>query len=252
MKSKIILSVGLILVSSLLLIGNTPSPETITTTTRDSEVIPSGKQVDLPSTPTPITNVSVDNKQVLYITGPIRDNVLETAKQITKLGKNNKPIYLLLESPGGSVMDGAQVIAAIQSSKVPVYTVVTGMCASMCAMIHQYGTERFMVDRSILMFHSAAGGVQGTLEHMDSLLKTITRYVYKMDSYTAKRAGLTLDEFHAKTIRDFWVDAEDATAQKFNDKIVSVNVENETPVLKLNIFTPEESIIKTKFNLDWR
>ena len=206
-----------------------------------------------PTGSTNLSNFTLDKSQVVHIEGEIGPEALDTAKQIVKLGKNNKPIFVLINSPGGSVMDGAQIIAAIQSSPVPVTTICTQLCASMAAIIHQYGTERAMVDRSILMFHSASGGVRGTLEHMNSLLSTLTRYIYKMDNYIATRSGQTLEQFHEKTIRDFWVDAEDATAQKLNDKVVSVTVPGEESAFDATVIKFKlPNITKELFNLDWK
>jgi ATP-dependent protease ClpP protease subunit len=95
----------------------------------------------------------------------------------------------------------------------------------MAAIIHGYGTKRFMVERSILMHHPASGGVRGTLEEMQSRLGTIQRYVDKMSANIAKRSGLSLQEFKSKVVSEMWLDAEDAVASKFAEGLVTVNVD---------------------------
>jgi ATP-dependent protease ClpP protease subunit len=99
----------------------------------------------------------------------------------------------------------------------------------MAAIIHQYGKERFMVNRSLLMFHPAAGGLQGSVDQMRSRLGMIDRYVNKMDAYIAKRAGIPYDRFMVAILTEVWIDAEDSLALHFADKIVNV-VEDQSQV----------------------
>jgi ATP-dependent protease ClpP protease subunit len=99
----------------------------------------------------------------------------------------------------------------------------------MAAIIHQYGAKRMMADRSILMFHDAAGGVEGTLPQMMSRLAAINSFVTKMDSFIAARSGQKLDAFLTKIRSEVWLDAEDSTAQHYNDEIVSVQYEKKDP-----------------------
>lgn len=140
--------------------------------------------------------------------------------------KPGAPIYLFLDSPGGSVLDGARVISAIQASKAPVYTVCLQICASMAAMILEYGHERYAVDRSIVMFHPASVGTQyqGELDKLVSRFSFLKRFVDKMDYYTASRSGQTYESFKAKSSRELWIDAEDALNGKYIDKIVRVDL----------------------------
>lgn len=154
----------------------------------------------------------------------------QVINQIQKANKAKpgQPIYLLLDSPGGSVIDGARIISTMQASKSPVYTVCLQICASMAAMILEYGEERYAVDRSIIMFHPASiGGIfQGELDKIVSRFTFLQRYVDKMDHYTAKRSGQTYDQFKSKTSRELWIDAEDALEQHYIDAVVKVNLES--------------------------
>lgn len=178
-----------------------------------------------------IENITLPDAQTLALIGEVNESADDLANNIVRLSQNNKPIWLLINSPGGSVIDGARVVAAIQASKAPVYTVCLQLCASMAFMIHQYGTNRYMLDRAILMAHPASGAVSGTFGQMKARLETFTRYVDKMNNFIAKRAGLTFDQFMALTVSEYWVDSEDATTAHFNDKIVSVYMEKNASLL---------------------
>lgn len=198
-----------------------------------------------------VSRILPPDARTVVIFGEIGDNAQTIAEQIKQLGTQSKtPIYLLINSPGGSVVDGALIISAMEASPAIVNTVCLQFCASMAAIIHGHGTNRLMVDRSILMFHNAAGGVQGTMPQMYTRLNLFNRYVDKMATTIATRAGLTLEQYNLKIAGEMWLDAEDATAQHFNDRIVSVITPAQTDApqaLKEN----RDSIKKT-FNLDWK
>ncbi len=200
-----------------------------------------------------IKQLDLTDKKVLTLYGVVGDESYALAKAITDLGRSGEPIYLLINSPGGSVLDGALIVSAIEGSRVPVYTICEQLCASMLFIIHQYGTKRLMVDRAILMAHPAAGGVEGTLQQMQSRLGTISRYVDKFDAQIAKRAGLTLDQFKPMTVSEMWIDAEDATARKFNDEIVNVRLAA-IPAADLSLLNSrkkQNNVAKEKVNIRW-
>lgn len=190
-------------------------------------------------------------KRVVRLYGVVGSNSDSIAKEITRLSNQSQsPIYLLINSPGGSVLDGAMVVSAIEASKAPIYTVCEQLCASMAFIIHQYGTKRLMVDRAILMAHPASGGVQGTLEEMNSQLQMILKYVYKMNDTIATRAELTPDQFKQLWVSQLWMDAEDSTAAKFNDSIVNLNINPSLNILDL-LQERQRNQIKEKFNVKW-
>jgi len=174
-----------------------------------------------------VTKLTLNAARTITLMGPVDPSSAGlVVKALRTMQGSKEPVYLLLNSPGGSVLDGAMVISAMEASNAPVYTVCTQMCASMAFVIHQYGVKRLAVDRSILMAHPASGSAgPGQINNMLSLLKTIVRYIDKTDAHIAKRAGLDLAAFHALIAHELWLDAEDATARKFNDEIVFITNE---------------------------
>lgn len=186
-------------------------------------VLPEAKAPPLVSKAKQVKNVNLPVGRTLFIYGAVSFEALQTAKKITKLQlESAEPIFLVITSPGGSVLTGAAVISAIQASRAPVYTVCSVLCASMGAMIHAYGKERYMTDRSILMFHPASSGTQGDVDRMASYTGTIKRFVNKLELDVATRAGISFDKYKAMSAIELWIDSEDATNAKFNDKIVSL------------------------------
>lgn len=171
-----------------------------------------------------IKNITLERTNTVPVIGPIGAEAGSIAQGITQLAELGAPIYVVINSPGGSVMDGALIVSAIQAAPVPVYTVCLQLCASMASIIFESGTKRYMVDRAILMFHPAAGGVEGTFPQMQSRLTFFNNFVNKMDAEIAKRVGLTLPELTTRLNNELWLDAEDSLKQHFSDSIVNVTL----------------------------
>lgn len=150
-------------------------------------------------------------------------SVSAVLSELQRKAVGKAPVYLLINSPGGSVLDGSRLVSFIENSKTPIYTVCTKLCASMAFVTLQYGHKRMALDRAIIMAHKASGGAQGQLENMINLLSTMKRYVDKMSLHTARKAGLTLEQFNNLTANDLWLDAEDAVAKKFLDEIITID-----------------------------
>jgi ATP-dependent protease ClpP protease subunit len=174
--------------------------------------------------------VKTDPNRTVYLVGEVSSNALQIAETITRLGQESKdPIYLVETSPGGSVLLGGQIIAAMESSPAPVYTVCHVICASMAAMIFEYGTKRYVGDRSFLMFHPAAGSAEGELDKMVSRLLSMQRYIGKMEAFTGNRANLTFEQYKAKAAVEGWIDGEDAVYNQFADQIATVVLPKNSP-----------------------
>jgi len=144
------------------------------------------------------------------------------ADQILELGDDKEPIVILIDSPGGSVFSGEKIVSAMESVNSEIYTVCVGMCASMAAIIHQYGTKRLATDRSVLMFHDAAGMVGGRVSEMLSILSMIKRKIDKSNHYIANRSKMSYDELVRLESNNFWIDAEDSLEKGLVDGLVRI------------------------------
>lgn len=175
----------------------------------------------------PLLLITAGTNDTLFLFGEVGAENSESISQDI-LALNNRetdsPILLVIDSPGGAVFAGSKVISAIEASRRPVYTICYGLCASMAAMIHQYGHKRLMVSRSVLMFHNASGGAQGEVNQMLSQLHFVDRFCLKMDAYIADRAGINYYEFANLLNSQVWIDAEDSLSKGFSDQTVSLNL----------------------------
>lgn len=187
-----------------------------------------------------VRKIELDLERTVAVLGQIGDMSGPSASLVQMDRDNHKPIYVVIDSPGGSVLDGATFISTMQSVKSPVYTICIRLCASMGAMIHQYGTKRYALDRSIIMFHPASVGSQGDVDRIKSFITTLQRYTNKMETYVAKRQGITLEQYKAKASIEFWVDAEDGLKEHVVDEIVSLDFDPRKLIGIGKEQTPEE------------
>jgi len=199
-----------------------PSIQTTTTANQSSVVLTNALKFNQK------LDLTVSGDRVVYLTGEVNQGV---ADRLRALSQKNRPIFLFIDSPGGSVVIGGSILTAMEESESPVYTVCLRICASMAAMIHQYGTNRYMVDRSVLMFHRASGSAQGYVEEMDSRITFFKRYVHKINERVAKRTGNDVAALEYLYASEKWLDAEDANLINFSDATVRLNLEKGATLL---------------------
>ena len=200
-------------------ISETVLPEPVTAPTAGPSAKPAKK-----FSRTPLKRVLLPEDRTVYLYGSVGERTLSVAQQITRLGRSRDPIYLVINSPGGSVLHGATVINAMKAAQGTVITVCTQMCASMAAMIFEYGDERWMMDQSLLMFHPASSMMEGELDKMVSRLSAIQRFIRRIEEHIALRAGLTIDQYKLRAAEEIWLNSEEARAQRFADKTAFIDL----------------------------
>lgn len=230
----------------------TPTKDTNDVVVESPELLPTPEPLDTTIIKKQIKRLVVHKSAVVGIFDEINSDTLPVATRIGMLSNNVEPTILLINSPGGNVLDGAQIVSAIQASHTPVYTVCMQLCASMGEIILEFGSKRFMVDRSILMAHNAAGGLNGSFPIMKSRFDVFDRYVKKMDAYIAKRVGISLDEYLNMQQNELWLDAEDAVNKNFADAIVTLDLSelNSEAVNSYEVSSSKAIAAKLKFKME--
>jgi ATP-dependent Clp endopeptidase proteolytic subunit ClpP len=215
--------------------SNTPNEAVIvannTVTGNITEDLKSKDETSLLSEKKVLSKLNHDPKRIVYFEQEFSEGTVALAvEKLKKLEKeSNARILLAINSPGGSVVDGAELISQMESSSAPVDTVCLKLCASMAAMTHSYGSKRYALDRAIIMYHPATAGVQGQVPNMVSLLKTLTRYIDKMNSNVVKRSNMSKEEFDALVAYELWIDSEDALKRGLIDAIVTLKAPHTDP-----------------------
>jgi len=148
---------------------------------------------------------------------------LDLAKKVAKRGTKSYTIYLVLDTPGGSISSGLNFIEFAKT--VPNLETITLFAASMgSAIVEALPGKRNIIDSGILMFHRAAGGVEGQFEdgELESRLAFYKKWVRNMETVNANRLNITLDAYKAKVKDEYWVSGKDAVTDKAADEVVNI------------------------------
>lgn len=142
------------------------------------------------------------------------------------LGKN-KPIYLVLNTPGGSVVEGQHIIDLAKGLPQKVHT-ISLFSASMGFVISQELDNRYVLADSTLMSHHAyVGGIPGevpgsAMVRLQHLLDSVTQ----IENDIAKRAGYSLKQYEDLIQNELWVTGPEAVDMRFADKLVRVRCDS--------------------------
>lgn len=137
----------------------------------------------------------------------------------------NKPILLVINSPGGSVDSGLAIWDQIQLLTSPVYTLITGLAASMGSILSLAATEgkRFATPYSRIMIHQPhiAGVIQGQASDLEIQAKEIIKTRDLLVQIYMNKTGKDRKAIEKALDRDTWMSPEEAKEFGLLDGIIS-------------------------------
>ena len=133
-----------------------------------------------------------------------------------------KDIQLYINSPGGVVTAGLAIYDTMQYIKPDVSTIVTGMAASMGALILTAGTKgkRFSLPNTDIMIHQPSGGAQGQETDIRIQAEHIKKTREKLNRILVEHTGQPLEVIERDTERDNFMNAEEAVEYGLIDKVI--------------------------------
>jgi ATP-dependent Clp protease, protease subunit len=158
---------------------------------------------------------------------PVRD--LYVAKKQEEIIKKSaklplsKPLYLVLDTPGGSVIDGLLFIDTIKSLNRPIHT-ITIFAASMGYQIAQELGTRYILPSGTLMSHrGAVSGLSGQVPgELNSRLSHLEELLSRMNVAAAKRTGVSIKAYQDSIVNELWASGHQAVKTKQADAVVFV------------------------------
>jgi ATP-dependent Clp protease protease subunit len=133
-----------------------------------------------------------------------------------------EPIYIIINSPGGHVTDGLAILDSINGVKAmgsDVYTIATGMAASMAAFLLAAGTKgcRFATPNAEIMLHQPLGGVSGQATDMVIVVDNIVKTKNRLTKILSENTGQTVEQLSPKLERDYIMTSEQALEEGVTD-----------------------------------
>ena len=181
------------------------------------------------SNPGEVLTISDDNTIILNM--PIfSDSASEVSKKLLEKDKKlkpGKPIYIVLDTPGGSVEEGLKIIEVAKSLPRPVHT-ISLFSASMGFVISQHLDSRFVIESSTLMSHRAfVSGIKG--EYPGSFISRVFsmgNQLMAINSRVASRAGIPLKNYLDLIRNELWMGSDEAISYKFADKKITLRCDS--------------------------
>lgn len=122
----------------------------------------------------------VETQNVLDLNKYLRELSVKMLHQQNLLSMDFPPsIYLHLNSHGGLFIEGLSAMDEIEiiKEKVPVITVVDGVCASAATFLSIVGTHRCMKRHSFMLVHQLNSAYWGKYEDFKSEVKKLDEYM---------------------------------------------------------------------------
>ena len=182
-----------------------------------------GRQPDMPMTAGPVQNALFKSRTVLVF-GEIDMRLAErVTAQITAFSnENDKPIRIVINSPGGHVESGDTIHDMIRFCGVEVKVIGTGWVASAGAHIFLGAKKenRLCLPNTRFMLHQPAGGMRGQASDIQIEAEQIIKMRDRVNRMIANETGQTLERIVKDTQRNFWMNAEEAVEYGLVSRII--------------------------------
>jgi ATP-dependent Clp protease, protease subunit len=136
-----------------------------------------------------------------------------------------KPILFIINSPGGSVDSGFAIWDQVKMISSPVYTLVTGLAASMGSVLSLCAGPkcRFATPHARIMIHQPrlSGVIQGQATDLDIQAKEMIKTRNLLINIYVKATGKEWNIVERAIDRDTWMTAEEAKEFGLLDQIVT-------------------------------
>ena len=132
-------------------------------------------------------------------------------------------ITIYIDSPGGSVSAGMSIYDTMQILKCDVRTIVTGMAASMAAVLLSGGTKgkRYALENSEVMIHQPMSGIQGQASDIKIAADHVMKIKKRLNYIISGNTGKPMEQVQRDTDRDNFMDAQEAIEYGIIDHIMT-------------------------------
>ena len=166
--------------------------------------------------------------KIIFLGTEINDDVANiiVAQLLWLEQQTDSDITLYINSPGGSVISGYSIIDVCDFIKNDVSTVITGMAASMAAVISSNGTKgkRFALPHAKFMIHQprmSFGNNPMVASDITIEAEEINKTKEELYKTLSLNSNFCVDEIRVLSERDKWYNMQEAVKYGFVDEIIS-------------------------------
>lgn len=163
--------------------------------------------------------------RTIIISGEITQDVAaRVAAQLLILQElGDEPIKVFINSQGGHVEAGDTIHDMIRFVKPKVIVIGTGWVASAGITIYLAAEkqDRYSLPNTRYMIHQPLGGVRGQATDIQIEAEEIIKIRRRINRLISERTGQTLEKVEKDTLRNYWLDAEEAKEYGIVQQIIS-------------------------------
>mgnify|MGYP000895648695 FL=1 len=152
--------------------------------------------------------------RTVIVAGGINDKLAQrTVAHLLALAEDSdKPINMLISSPGGHVESGDMIHDVIKFIRPTVRTIGSGWVASAGALIFVAAKKenRYCLPNTRFLIHQPSGGIGGTSSDMMIQAEQVRLMRDRLNQIFAEATGQKVERIEKDTQRDFWLNTQEA------------------------------------------
>jgi ATP-dependent Clp protease protease subunit len=147
---------------------------------------------------------------------------LATALAVMERKDAEKPVTVLVNSPGGSADVGFAMYDLLRWTPVPVRTVANGLVASAAVLVFLGAPrgKRYSLPNTRFLLHQPSTVARGQSTDIDIAARQIISLKRRYNGVVAEATGKSLDKIEADADRDFWLTAAEAKEYGLVNKVI--------------------------------
>lgn len=134
---------------------------------------------------------------------------------------DRKPIYLMIDCPGGDIDAYASICSMIELSKTPVIGVAIGMVASAASLIYLTCHLRLALKSSYFILHKGSAALSGDFDNIMNSIDDYKKEVSKMVNLIVSHSNYTQQEVEDHIGKDWYVRMSEAEEKGLVDQIIT-------------------------------
>ncbi len=164
--------------------------------------------------------------RTILVSTPIDDELAREvygALILMERESTDKPITVIVNSPGGSADSGFGIYDMLRFVRPPVRSIVAGLAASAAVPVFLAAKkgQRYTLPNSRFLLHQPSTQAMGQASDIQITAHEIRRIRARYNQIVAEATGKSVEQVDKDADRDFWLEAEEALAYGLVDKIIT-------------------------------